>query len=133
MYLSNMTLNAFHFHLTNVALYAILCNILLPTFETIMRKTKHKEAAFLGALLYTVHPVHTESVSAVVGRADILSSLLFFISFLLYHVVLIKKSRCLYFVVISLVALAVLCKETAITVLVSVEKPFRYIFLKNHF
>lgn len=121
MYFSNMTLNAFHFHLTNVILYVILCNILLLTFEVILQKAKYKEVAFLGTLLYTVHPVHTESVSALVGRADILSSILFLVSFLLYHIVLIKHSLCLFTVVVFIIALAVLCKETAITAFVSVR------------
>lgn len=121
MYFSNMTLNAFHFHLTNVILYVILCNILLLTFEIILRKIRYKEVAFLGTLLYTVHPVHTESVSALVGRADILSSILFLISFLLYRVVLIKNSLSLYLIVIFISGMAVLCKETAITVLVSLN------------
>lgn len=114
-----MTLNAFHFHLTNVILYVILCNILLHTFEVILHKAKYKEVAYLATLLFTVHPVHTESVSALVGRADILSSILFLVSFLLYRIVLIKNSLCLYTVVVFIIALAVLCKETAITALVS--------------
>lgn len=128
MYVSNMTLNAFHFHLTNVALYVILCNLLLLTFETILQKAKYKEVAYLGTLLYTLHPVHTESVSALVGRADILSSILFIVSFLLYNVVLIKRSLFLYLIVVSVIALAVLCKETAITALVSVSNlPVNYL------
>lgn len=120
MFISNSTLNAFHFHLTNVILYVILCNILLLTFEIILRKAKYKEVAYFGTLLYTVHPVHTEAVSAIVGRADILSSILFLVSFLLYRFVLIKNSLCLYTLVIFIIAAAVLCKETAITALVSV-------------
>lgn len=119
MYLSNMTLNAFHFHLTNVILYVILCNILLVAFEIILQKAKYKQVAYLGTLLYTAHPVHTESVSALVGRADILSSILFLVSFLLYRIVLIKNSLYLYSIVIFIIFLAVLCKETAITAFVS--------------
>lgn len=114
-----MTLNAFQFHVSNVVLYIILCNLLLLTFEVILRKVKQKETAYLGTLLFAVHPVHTESVSALVGRADILSSILFFISFLLYHIVLIKRSLFVYFLVVSVISLAVLCKETAITATVS--------------
>lgn len=121
MYLSNMKLNAFHFHFTNVVLYVISCNLLLLTFETILQKARYKEVAYLGTLLYTVHPIHTESVSALVGRADVLSSILFLVSFLLYHIVLIKNSLGLYVIVVFIVALAVLCKETAITALVSVQ------------
>lgn len=121
-----MTLNAFHFHLSNVILYVILCNVLLLTFEIILQKPKYKEVAYLGTLLYTVHPVHTESVSALVGRADILSSILFLISFLLYRFVLIKNSNILFCIVIIIIAMAVLCKETAITAFVS-------FYLKNNF
>lgn len=46
------------------------------------------------ALLFAVHPVHCEAVASVVGRADILASIFFLLSFLCYieHVSLRNSS-----------------------------------------
>lgn len=41
-------------------------------------------AALLGALLFAVHPIHTEAVTSVVGRAELLSVMGGFVFFLLY-------------------------------------------------
>ncbi len=38
----------------------------------------------LAALLFATHPVHTESVSGIVGRGDLLACVLFLGSFILY-------------------------------------------------
>ncbi|XP_037945522.1 protein O-mannosyl-transferase Tmtc3 [Teleopsis dalmanni] len=40
--------------------------------------------SFLAALLFAVHPIHTEAVTGVVGRAELLSSIFFLAAFLSY-------------------------------------------------
>lgn len=87
------------------------------------RKSKNtiNEKAYLSALLFTVHPVHTESVAALVGRADVLSSILVLISLLLYRSYVIHGSLLMFLVVVLLIFAAVLCKETAIMGLVSFQ------------
>uniref|UniRef100_A0A8C5CG84 dolichyl-phosphate-mannose--protein mannosyltransferase n=1 Tax=Gadus morhua TaxID=8049 RepID=A0A8C5CG84_GADMO len=64
-------LNPFPFHLVNVCLHAAVCCLLLHTCER--RVFRDAKPAFLTALLFTVHPVHTEAVSGIVGRADVLA------------------------------------------------------------
>lgn len=119
---SNNKIDAFQFHATNVILYGLLCILTIPVFELLLRKKKIEkyadDTAFLSSLLYTVHPVHTECVAGLVGRADILCSILFFIVILLYDKVLSKKSPMLFGLVLVVTTAAILCKETAITVLV---------------
>lgn len=80
------------------------------------------DTAYFASLLFTVHPIHTESVAGLVGRADILSSVLFIIVLLVYQKVRNAKGEAviLWFVImIFLISCSVLCKETAISVLVS--------------
>ncbi|XP_049307444.1 uncharacterized protein LOC105223869 [Bactrocera dorsalis] len=40
--------------------------------------------SFLAALLFAVHPIHTEAVTGVVGRAELLSSIFYLCAFLAY-------------------------------------------------
>ncbi|XP_033127053.1 protein O-mannosyl-transferase TMTC4-like isoform X2 [Anneissia japonica] len=94
-------LNPLGFHITNVLLHMLVsamslpvCSILfggVPVFEC--NRWSHPRASLLCSLLFAVHPVHTESVSAIVGRADLLCAVLFFSSFLLY-VSSLKKEPC---------------------------------------
>ncbi|XP_015835523.1 protein O-mannosyl-transferase TMTC4 isoform X1 [Tribolium castaneum] len=118
---SNNKLDAFQFHATNVILYGLLCLLTIPVFELFLRKKKTQKSvddtAYLSSLLFTVHPIHTECVAGLVGRADILCSILFFIVILLYDKAISKKSFVLLCIVVVTTAAAVLCKETAITVL----------------
>lgn len=122
MAFSGSKLNSFQFHLVNVVLYAILCVLVTSCFELLMTDSKEEDfflqSSFLAGLLYAVHPVHTESVAALVGRADILSSILFVLSFLLYPSVIKEKSIFKFCTIGVLIFAAVLCKETAITTIV---------------
>lgn len=122
--MANSKLDALYFHAVNILLYAILCIVSLPTFQVLL-KNKFDEigddTAFLSSLLFTVHPIHAEVVASIVGRADILSSILFFISFLLYKRTVHRRSFVYLCIVILCIAAATLCKETAITALVSLQ------------
>lgn len=118
------SLNAFQFHVINVLLYAVLCVLVTPTLDMFVRKKKSQtaisEKAYLGAMLFTVHPVHTENVAALVGRADVLSSILVLVSLLLYRISKVRNSLSGFSVIVGVIFAAVLCKETAIMALVSI-------------
>lgn len=122
MIYSYYVLDSFQFHATNVILYGLLCLLTVPVFELFLKRRKHEyinEIAYMSSLLFTVHPVHTESVAAIVGRADILGSILFLVAVLLYHGCLQQKSILLLCMTIIFVVAAVLCKENAIMALVN--------------
>merc|ERR1712106_80110 len=76
-------------------------------------------AAALAALLFAVHPVHTEAVTGVVGRAELLASV-FFLTALVQYGKISRRStvgwRCLMWLAV-LVTLAMLSKEQGITVI----------------
>lgn len=71
-----------YFHVVNVLLHTAVCCLLLVTCERCV--FSQSRPAFLAALLFAVHPVHTEAVSGIVGRADVLACLLFLLTFLCY-------------------------------------------------
>ena len=71
--------------------------------------------AWLAALLFAIHPVHTEAVTWINGRADLLSTCFYLVAFWLY--LLYRRREQLWVLFISLLAflLALLSKEMAIT------------------
>uniref|UniRef100_A0A671WGK9 dolichyl-phosphate-mannose--protein mannosyltransferase n=1 Tax=Sparus aurata TaxID=8175 RepID=A0A671WGK9_SPAAU len=71
-----------YFHIVNVCLHCAVTCLLMHTCERCV--FEDCRLAFVTALLFTVHPVHTEAVSGIVGRADVLACLLFLLTFLSY-------------------------------------------------
>jgi tetratricopeptide (TPR) repeat protein len=69
------------YHVLNVVLHAI--NSLL-VFELALRLFRSRKPAFFAACLWTVHPITTEAVANVAGRADLLAALWVLASLLLY-------------------------------------------------
>lgn len=71
-----------YFHIVNVCLHCAVTCLLMYTCESCV--FENPRLAFITALLFAVHPVHTEAVSGIVGRADVLACLLFLLTFHLY-------------------------------------------------
>ncbi|XP_026183193.1 protein O-mannosyl-transferase TMTC1 isoform X1 [Mastacembelus armatus] len=71
-----------YFHIVNMCLHCVVTCLLMHTCECCV--FEDSRLAFVSALLFAVHPVHTEAVSGIVGRADILACLLFLLTFLSY-------------------------------------------------
>jgi tetratricopeptide (TPR) repeat protein len=85
----------FGYHLTNVVLHALVTGLFVHTVRKVTSGSSNNNSnklddgsndsvALLAGLLFAVHPVHTEAVAGVVGRADILSCLFFLLSFCFY-------------------------------------------------
>ncbi|KAK2573721.1 Protein O-mannosyl-transferase TMTC4 [Acropora cervicornis] len=127
-------LNPWGFHLFNVILNAVVSILSLKFFLVLISNTNNDKnkfstpkASLFCALLFAVHPIHTESVAGLVGRADLLGALFFILSFLFYE-------RCCAvdhedndssenfswkYLLLSMAfcCIAMLCKEQGITVL----------------
>ncbi|XP_021172737.2 protein O-mannosyl-transferase TMTC3 [Fundulus heteroclitus] len=108
-------LSAASYHLLNVMLHAVVCVLFLRVCRLFLDRT----FSLLAALLFAVHPVHTEAVTGVVGRAELLSSIFLLAAFLAYT----KSTSADHAIVwppialtVVLVASATLCKEQGITV-----------------
>lgn len=99
------------YHITNILLQALVSFLVFILINAIVKKTA---LAFAAALFFSVSPVHTEAVSYISGRADMLMGI-----FLLWSLILFIKSQGikygLSFVILShcLFVLGLLSKELA--------------------
>uniref|UniRef100_A0A3P9CUB3 dolichyl-phosphate-mannose--protein mannosyltransferase n=1 Tax=Maylandia zebra TaxID=106582 RepID=A0A3P9CUB3_9CICH len=132
-----------YFHIVNVCLHCTVTCLLMHVCQC--HVFENRRLAFVTALLFTVHPVHTEAVSGIVGRADVLACLLFLLTFLSYirsvggrvseDSLAFTVSSSSLFLSLLLGTCAMLVKETGITVfgvcllydaLVLCRKPLMY-------
>uniref|UniRef100_A0A3B4AVY4 dolichyl-phosphate-mannose--protein mannosyltransferase n=1 Tax=Periophthalmus magnuspinnatus TaxID=409849 RepID=A0A3B4AVY4_9GOBI len=125
------------FHVLNILLHAVISALMIDMFAILTGGLSYDEkgriqnlapkTSLLAALFFAAHPVHTESVAGIVGRADLLCALFFQLSFLSYTRAFNKGIEfendrfSVQWVVASLLlcAAAMLCKEQGITVLIS--------------
>lgn len=77
----------FGFHLTNILLHA-LATVILFTF--LLGLVRRVFPALAAACLFAVHPVHTEAVSNIVGRAEILATI-----FVLLALIVVQRTSLL--------------------------------------
>ncbi|MBN1946390.1 MAG: tetratricopeptide repeat protein [Bradymonadales bacterium] len=73
--------NPFGYHLTNLVIYAVTLYLVFFLFRKIVR---HPLAALAGTLLWGLHPVHTDVVTYIAGRRDLLFTLFFLAAFLVW-------------------------------------------------
>jgi protein O-mannosyl-transferase len=101
--------NPFIYHLDNVLLHFV-CSLLVYVISK--QLLKGRSAALFAAVLFAVHPVHTEAVAWVSGKAELLSALFTLVSFWLY----LKEPGRRLFTALSYTAffLALMSKETAV-------------------
>src|ERR1700704_4464946 len=65
----------FGFHLFNLMLHAAVTWLLYLLLQAILGTSPQaKTSALVAALLFAVHPIHTEAVASVVGRAELLAA-----------------------------------------------------------
>jgi protein O-mannosyl-transferase len=63
------------FHLMNLLLHAGVVCLLYFVLRRLLASSAHgRFVAFGAALLFAVHPIHTEAVSSIVGRAELLAA-----------------------------------------------------------
>ncbi|CAG2122566.1 unnamed protein product, partial [Medioppia subpectinata] len=106
----NYLLNGLHpegYHVVNALLHLIVVQLF---YRFCLQFLNHRRMALIASILFAVHPLKTEAVSGVVGRAELLSTTFFLISLMSY-----MKRR--YFVFICGVICAILSKEQGLTVL----------------
>ena len=100
-------LRPFSFHLFNTLLHA---GVSLTLFFFFLQLGFQENVSFWASLIFAVHPVHVESVTWIVGRAEILS-----VFFLLLSLYFLTKSHILSFLLSPLFFfLSLLSKETGV-------------------
>ncbi|XP_051564756.1 protein O-mannosyl-transferase TMTC4-like isoform X3 [Myxocyprinus asiaticus] len=132
------------FHMLNIALHCLISVLMIDVFAMLfggpaqcgrgVKLNLSPKASFLAALFFAAHPVHTESVAGIVGRADLLCALFFQLSFLVYCKSFQGGDKTLSVLCIIgsilLCAVAMLCKEQGITVL-GVNAAYDILFVCN--
>ncbi|XP_013421827.1 transmembrane and TPR repeat-containing protein 3 [Lingula anatina] len=104
------------YHLVNVLLHGIVCIMFMRMCMLFLSE----KMSFVAAMMFAVHPVHTEAVTGVVGRAETLSSIFYLAAFLTYTKCTGRKSITVWsklYLTLMFVAVAMLCKEQGITVI----------------
>jgi tetratricopeptide (TPR) repeat protein len=134
----NYTGKPFISHLFNVLLYAWLCAIiylmLLQMFNPQRDKSNLKGyfIAFVGALLYATHPIHTEAVANIKGRDEILVLMgsILAVYWVLKAAIAPKKQWLYYCMAYLAFILSIFSKENAVTFLVIIPAAL-YFFTKT--
>ena len=103
------------YHAVNVLLHAAVTLL----YHQLATKLLSRVPAVLAALLFAVHPVHTEAVTGVVGRAELLASVFFLVVVLQYGKMARQSSVSWRSLIVTslLICLAMLSKEQGITVI----------------
>lgn len=109
-------------HLINILLYALtgilLFVILSRLFRDYKQKTWYFSIPFLASILWIAHPIHTEAVTNIKGRDEILAFLGSLLS--LYYTLKYLDFKKFYYLIFSGIAflLSLMSKENSITFLV---------------
>lgn len=106
-------------HLINALIYGLLCVIIFISIKKILENIDRRDlsipVAFIAALLFAVHPLHTEVVANIKGRDEILS-LLFSLSAIIYVFRYFETNQLLNAIGAGiLLFLGLLSKENAVT------------------
>jgi len=121
-------LNPLGYHLFNVLLHSLNTILLFMLFKSISNDTK---ISFFSVLIFALHPIHTEVVSVISNRQDLLASFFMVISFIVYiKTYALKKTRYLFMSSIFFL-LSLLSKENAI-IFVFLLMAYDYYFLGDY-
>ncbi len=74
--------NPIPYHLFNILLHALACFALMKLVNLLF---KDYRLTALSGLLFAIHPIHTEAVSGIVGRAEILAAIFIMTAGISYH------------------------------------------------
>lgn len=105
-------LNPFGYHLTNVLIHVMVS---LAGYLVFTKILNNKLSSLFAALVFAVHPVHTEAVAWVSARNEPMCALFMLLSLYLY--ILYRERDKIVFLILSLVAFffGLLSKEMAVT------------------
>ena len=133
------------FHLSNIIFHTVSCILVYSIFNSLFN---NRTISIITSLLFACHPIHTESVTWISGRTDIIAGMFFLSAFYLYQKAIhslpinekncslnssevlklfLKRRKIFYLCSIILFAIAMLCKEMVATL------PFLLIAYTHYF
>ncbi|MFH1427190.1 MAG: tetratricopeptide repeat protein [Patescibacteria group bacterium] len=101
-------LNPFGFHLINTLLHIFVAWLVFIILHLLLKKNQKKLSdifqeiskfyilPFLVSLFFLIHPLQTEAVSYIAGRADPLSSVFFLLAILFYLIYRLNKNKLIW-------------------------------------
>lgn len=102
----------FGYHLTNLIFHSLVSILVFLLVEILF---KDRLISFSSALLFSVHPIHTEAVSFISGRVDIICLALFLVSLILVFKYISNKKIIFYLCSLFSFFMSLLIKEMAVT------------------
>ncbi|MCX5886498.1 MAG: tetratricopeptide repeat protein [Proteobacteria bacterium] len=105
-------LNPVGYHMTNIIFH---CSNSLLVYLIVFFLSSSFTLSFLSSLLFAIHPIHTESVSWISGRTDVIAGFFFFASFFLYMYWVKIERWWWYMFSLVLFGFALLSKEMVMT------------------
>jgi hypothetical protein len=118
-------------HFNNIWTFALGCMFLYLVFSRYFFRT-NQDLAFLSALLFTMHPIHSEAIANVKSRDEIFSLIFISLTFLYtFKYLETKKGKELFWACVMFL-LALLSKEYAVMLLILVPLAV-YTFTENDF
>ncbi|MFH1867699.1 MAG: tetratricopeptide repeat protein [Candidatus Omnitrophota bacterium] len=101
------------YHLTNIILH-ILTAISLYLFICVLFKDNF--IALLAGVFFVAHPIHTEAIAYISGRADPLAAVFILLTLIMYVKNIEIKSKAFYFLIPFCYILAILSRENSIII-----------------
>jgi len=120
-------LNPVGYHITNTILHILVAIFIYGLFNILFNNTL---ISLFTSLLFVSHPIHTEAITYISGRADSLMALFLLISFVLYIKYISSKKIYLYIFVLISYILSLLSKEMAMVLLLLIPI-YHYTFNKK--
>jgi len=101
------------YHLTNIFIH--IANVIL-VYLLIISIFGSQKLAFFSALIFSVHPMHTESINWIKNRIDMIATFFMMLSFL-FFVRFEKEKKNFWFYIVSIISFffALLSKEISVT------------------
>lgn len=111
--------NPFGYHLTNVALHALNSYLVFILSTRLIRRNGHNPASSLrisaaAGLFFLLLPSHTQAVSWISGRADLIATVFFLTALIFYDSYRQERSSPYLAAVLALFMLALLAKESVL-------------------
>ena len=115
------------YHLTNIILHILVA---LSIFWLVNILYGDRLLCLLTSILFLVHPIHTEAIAYISGRADPLGLLFMLLCFILYIKNYSLENTGLYILILLSYALALLSRESSL-ILPGLLLLYHYIFRKK--
>ena len=103
------------FHIVNIFLHCLATGLFYQLSRSLL---KDQLAILFSTCMFSSHPIHTEAVTGIVGRADVSATIFCLLSFMYYRKHIRFRERKLHlYLSMFFACLSTLCKEYGVSIL----------------